>query len=201
MDIILATRNPSKAEQIQAVFTGTDIKVSTLSDTRVEGQAVEDGDTLEENSLKKARYVWDRTHRWVIADDTGVFIDALGGIPGVHAATWAGNVSTEEAMHFILGKMKDIPAEKRTVTFRTLATVISPEGTVTTFNGEAPGKILEAPRGTIQPNMPYSPLFIPDGQTKTWSEMSIEEENIISHRGRAFRQVRDFLQKQTITSG
>lgn len=196
MDVILATRNPSKAEQIQAVFAGTPIKILTLDQAGIEGQAEEDGDTLEHNSLVKAQYVWDRKHQWVIADDTGVFINVLGGIPGVHAATWAGNVSTEEAVQFILTQMKDVPVGKRTATFRTLATVISPDGTVYTFTGEAPGTLLEAPRGNVQSNMPYSPLFVADGQSKTWSEMSVDEENAVSHRGKAFRKVREFLEKQ-----
>jgi XTP/dITP diphosphohydrolase len=196
MDIILATRNPSKAEQIQAIFAGAPLKILTLTQAGIEGEGIEDGETLEHNCLKKAQYAWEQSHRWTMADDTGVFIDALGGVPGVHAANWAGDVSTEEAMQFILVRMKDVPVGKRTATFRTLATVIAPDGTVTTFIGEAPGIILEAPRGTVQRNMPYSPIFVPDGQAKTWSEMTLEEENAVSHRGKSFRQVREFLEKQ-----
>tara|TARA_B100000508_G_scaffold104314_2_gene82650 strand:- start:1007 stop:1603 length:597 start_codon:yes stop_codon:yes gene_type:complete len=197
MEIILATRNVSKAAQIKDVFAGTPINVLTLDEVGIEGEAVEDGSTLEENAFKKIGHAAaQRPGSWIIADDTGIFIDALDGQPGIRAARWAGDVSTEEIMNFTLGKLDGIPFEKRTATFRTLAAVIDPDGNRYTFVGELPGNILEAPAKECQPHMPYSAIFMPDGHDKTWAEMSITEENAISHRGKAFGAAREFLVTQ-----
>ncbi len=193
-DIILSTRNPSKANQIKAVFDGFPVQILTLEEAGIFGEAVEDGVTLEENALKKTLFAWERTKKWSIADDTGIFIDALNGEPGIHSARWAGeNATTEEIMRFTLEKLKGVSLENRTATFKTVATVVSPEGTQTVFAGAVKGMILLEPRGVCQPKMPYSAIFKPDGHTKVWTEMSVEEQNAMSHRGHAFRQVRDFF--------
>lgn len=195
MEIILATRNPSKAEQIKAVFAGTDIRILTLDEAGIVGEAVEDGMTLEENSLKKAQYAHDRaeTPSWTMADDTGIFIDAVAGEPGVHAAYWGGaQLSTEERMRYCLSRLEG--AEDRGATFRTRVTLLSPEGQRYVFMGETRGHILAEPQGPTQPKMPYSAIFAADeGMGRTWAEMTIDEENAISHRGKAFAQVIEFL--------
>ena len=90
MDIILATRNVTKTRQIRAIFIGSPVTVWSLDDARIQGDFVEDGATLEENALKKALFAWKRSGERCMADDTGLFIDALGGEPGIHAARWAG---------------------------------------------------------------------------------------------------------------
>jgi len=193
MEIILATRNPSKALQIRAVFSGSDIQVRTLDDAGIEGEAAEDGTTLEENSSKKAWYAHERSSdTWTMADDTGIFIAALNGEPGIHAASWAGNVSTEEITAYCLKRLKG--AIDRSAVFRTVVLLISPAGEKHVFTGEVSGTILEAPRVPPQPKMPYSPIFVPDGQNLCWAEMSIEYENTISQRGIAFRKARTFLE-------
>ncbi len=131
---------------------------------------------------------------WVVAEDTGFFIDALGGRPGIYAARWAGDgLTTEEIMHYTLRELKDIPEEARTATFTTVAVLVSPEGVVSVFTGSVLGSLLTSPRTECQPNMPYSALFMPSGTNKVWAEMEVAEENAISHRGKAFRQVRDYL--------
>jgi XTP/dITP diphosphohydrolase len=192
MNIILSTRNVSKAAQINAVFADTPLRVVSLTDAGIDGKAIEDGETLEDNGLKKARFAWEHSHGWCMSDDSGIFIDALGGFPGVHAADWMGtDASTEAIMLGILEKMRGI--EDRRATFRTVATLISPDGEVKTFTGEVKGQLLPEPRTAFQPNMPYSSLFFPNGQDKVWAEMTPEEENKVSHRGKAFAQVRDYL--------
>ncbi len=196
MNIILSTRNPSKAEQIQNIFENLPITVLTLEQAKIEGEGTEDGETLKENSLKKAIFAYDNLTEktWTMADDTGLFINALNGAPGIWPARWAGeDATTDEITQFTIEKMKD--KNDRSATFETVVTLISPEGNQYFFNGEVNGILLEAPRVKPQPKMPYSPLFIPEGSTKVWAEMSIEEENSISHRGIAFRKVRDFLQE------
>ena len=96
-------------------------------------------------------------------------------------------------MHFTLDKLKNVAPPLRTATFTTVAAIISPGGNVQTFQGSVQGSFLIHPRTQCQPNMPYSAIFVPDGQEKLWAEMTVEEENRISHRGKAFRQLRVFL--------
>ena len=196
MDIILATRNQSKTKQIKAMLRGLDISLQSLDEAGISGEAVESGKTLWENASKKAMYAWEKTHGWCLADDTGVFIDILDGAPGIHAARWAGEeASTEDIMNFTLAKLTGVPNRKRTGRFVTVAVAISPLGNEYHFEGIARGRFLHEPRVPCQPNMPYSGIFVPDGSTKVWAEMAVDEENAISHRGKAFKKVRDFLQQ------
>ena len=192
MNIVLSTRNPSKVEQIKAVFADVPILVLTLGEAGIEGEAVEDGATLEENAMKKALFAH-RPGEWSMADDTGLFIDVLDGRPGIHAARWAGDVSTDEITQYTLKQLDG--AQDRSAIFKTVVAVVSPEGEQRFFIGEVRGTILEAPRVKPQPKMPYSPLFVPDGSNKVWAEMTTEEENAISHRGKAFRLTREYLLK------
>jgi XTP/dITP diphosphohydrolase len=210
MEIILATRNPSKAQQIKAIFSDSSIEILTLDQAGIEGAAVEDGTTLEQNALRKARYAHDRasTPAWTMSDDTGIFIDALNGEPGVQTAYWGGEgLSAEARMNYCLKRLEGI--EDRRAIFRTCVVMISPEGDEQLFYGEAKGHVLKAPQGTTQPSMPYSAIFVPDGEThspektvgaqkgRSWAQMTVEEENELSHRGKAFRQARSFLESLT----
>ena len=195
MQIILSTRNPSKAEQIKAMFNNPSFEVITLSEAGIEGEAVEDGTTLQENALKKALYAFENAHHdtWAMADDTGLFINALDGQPGIKAARWAGeSATTDEMTQFTLDQLRD--KEDRTGFFETAVALISPEGEHHFFSGKVGGHFLTSPRTKPQPKMPYSPLFVPEGTNLVWAEMSIEQENAISHRGKAFGQVVAFLE-------
>ena len=196
MKVVLSTRNPSKAEQIKAVFADSPIQILTLGEAKIEGQGVEDGTTLKENALKKAMFVHQKDPSvWAMADDTGIFIDALDGKPGVHTADWnGGNKETEQMTAWILKQLEDI--KDRSATFKTVVSIVSPEGKQHFFTGEVRGKILKTSRGKAQPKMPYSLIYVPDGTDKVWAEMSVEEENNISHRGKAFQQARAFLETQ-----
>ena len=193
MKIILSTNNPSKAEQIRKIFEGSGLTLLTPNELGITGEAVEDGDTLEANALKKCIYVWQRlaAKPWVIADDTGIFTATEPEWPGVKSARWAGDVPTEEIMRRFLHKMRGWP--DRRATFRTSVVLASPDQKYYVFSGECPGTVLETNRGKPQPQMPYSSIFKPDASSKVWSEMSVEEENAISHRGIAFRKALDFL--------
>lgn len=194
MEIILSTRNPSKVVQISAVFQGLPVVIFSLDDAGILGEGIEDGETLEENSYKKAYFAWEQTRKWSMADDTGLYIDALGGEPGIKAARWAGEAATtDEIRAYTLQRLAHVPLEKRTATFKTVATLISPTGEKYFFEGEVKGILLTEPCTIAQPKMPYSSLFVPHGYTKTWAEMTTEEENEISHRGQAFRKVREFV--------
>ena len=129
-----------------------------------------------------------------MADDTGIFIYALNGEPGIKSARWLGKgMPVEKTMNYCLKRLEGI--SNRLAYFETAVALISPKGEEYFFEGKVNGKIIEYPRVQPQPNMPYSPIFQPDGSNKTWAEMTIEEENKISHRGKAFLQVRQFLEK------
>lgn len=199
MRLILATRNESKAVQIKQVLEALPIEVLTMSDLQIEGEAVEDGSTLEENAYKKANYVWERGHilDWVMADDTGLYIDALDGEPGIYAARWAGeDAQTDDITRYTLEKLDGVAEEERTATFKTVAVLIAPDGTRHAFEGSVRGVILTAPRTKPQPKMPYSPIFLPDGERMVWAEMTTEHENSVSHRGKAFRKLRSFIEEK-----
>lgn len=195
MNIILATRNPSKALQIQEIFNGSSVRILTMDEAGIVGEAYEDEDTtFTDNALKKAQYVRaQQPDAWVMADDSGICIDAYDGAPGVNTAYWAGrDATTEEITAFVIKQME--PHDNRAATFWCYVALIAPDGTETVFDGSIPGTLLRAPRVPAQPKMPYSPLFVPDGYEKSWSEMTTEEENAISHRGIAFRKARAFLE-------
>jgi len=199
MNIVLATNNPSKAEHIKSQFAKLPIELRTLQECGITEEPVENGKTLEENALIKAKFAWERTGKCSIADDTGIFIDALGGAPGIHSGRFAGVGKTiEEGQAFVIEKMKDVKEQDRSAVFRTVAVVFEADGTHSVFRGEAYGRLLTEPATKPQPKMPYSAIFVPDGSFKTWAEMTDEERNKISHRGKAFKQVADFLKKEVI---
>ncbi|MBC7982166.1 non-canonical purine NTP pyrophosphatase [Candidatus Parcubacteria bacterium] len=198
LNIILSTRNPSKAEQIKAIFAGTPFNVLTLTEAGIEGKAVEDGNTLEENALKKCHYAREHGPKgaWTMSDDTGLFITHLNGQPGIWAARWAGETaSTEDIMQHTLRKLKG--AADRSATFETVVAIVDSDGKEYLFKGICEGTLLDAPRAEPQPEMPYSPLFRPHGSDKVWAEMETDEENAVSHRGKAFRAARAWLETQT----
>jgi XTP/dITP diphosphohydrolase len=192
--ILLSTTNPSKAEQIKAVFAPLRISVQTLSEAGITGEAVEDGETLLDNALKKALYAHGavKFSTWAMADDTGLFIRALNGQPGVRSARWAGDDATTEQITAHTLRMMEGKTD-RFATFETAVALVSPAGAHHFFRGQVNGRLLETPSGKPQPKMPYSHIFVPDGSELTWAEMTVEAENRISHRGKAFRQVYDFL--------
>ncbi len=195
MNVIFATRNPEKTTQIKALFAGSLIQVQSMEEANLVGDAIEDGTTLAENSEKKVQFArLQDTSSWIMADDTGFFINALNGAPGIHAARWAGDVSTEEITTYTLNRMSG--EIDRSASFETVAVVLSPAGELYYFSGKCEGELLEAPRCKPQPKMPYSGIFIPKGFDKVWAQMSTEEENGISHRGKAFRTALEFLKTQ-----
>lgn len=190
--IILSTRNPGKALQIKDIFAGSPFEIMTLRDAGIEGEADETGDTLEANALLKAEYAYIRSRGMtVMADDSGIFIDALGGAPGVRSARWAGDVSAATIARYTIALLEG--KEDRRATFRTTVAVILPTREKRFFTGEVRGSIARKERVPPQSKMPYSGIFIPEGKDKAWAEMSLDEMNALSHRGKAFRQAKDFL--------
>lgn len=198
MDIILSSRNRSKVEQIREIFKDSRFNIISLDDTDIQGEAIEDGLNLLENARKKANYAFDRSSGgvWVIADDTGLFITALGGAPGIKLARWAGETaSTDDITQFTLKKLEG--HTDRSAVFKTTVVLVNPLGEEYVFAGKCHGTLLDYPKVPAQPDMPYSPLFVPNGLKKVWAEMTAVEENLVSHRGMAFRKAKKWLEEHT----
>ena len=152
----------------------------------------EDGTTLEENSMKKAKALSEFTGEVCLSDDTGLFVEALDGQPGIYAARFAGEHCTyEDNVRKLLGLLKGVPAEKRGASFRTVITIYKPNHTSQQVMGEARGKITPDARGSA--GFGYDPVFQPEGLTKVFAEMTLEEKNRISHRGKALQNARQLL--------
>jgi XTP/dITP diphosphohydrolase len=198
MKIILSTRNGEKTKQINAMFAGTDIHILSLEDAEIEGEVEEGIESLEENASLKTMFAWRKTSwpdAWTMADDTGLFIHALGGEPGVITADWAGKeVKGAELEAFAVSKIRAIPEGQRSAYWKTVAAVREPSGNLLIFTGESGGRVIDEPRGELKPQFPYSRIFVPDdGDGRTWAQMTTEEQNAISHRGKAFEKAREFL--------
>jgi len=203
MDIVLATRNKNKVEEIKKIFAlqgetaenVSGINIFTLDDFPGCEDVIEDGETFEANAVKKAVYISECAGMTAIADDSGLEVDALHGAPGVLSARFAGKSSDDKAnLEKLLNKMKDISHEKRNARFVCCISMASKRG-VKTFFGYIRGKIATEPRG--ENGFGYDPVFYPEGHNRTFAEMNDEEKNAISHRGNALRALqRHLLEKK-----
>lgn len=196
MKILLASNNPSKREQIRPFLADLPVPLLTMQEAGVVGESLEDGLNHYAIAIDKAMYARQQLqdHDYiVIGEDTGISIEALGGQPGIHSKRWAGpDATTDQIMQHVLRQMEG--KENRRAVFICAAAVLTPKGKPALFSGRVAGKLLTAPACEPQLQMPYSPLFQPDGSDKVWAQMSVEEENAISHRGIVFRQVREYLE-------
>lgn len=194
MQLIFATHNPGKVVEMRAILAGLPVDVLSAEEAGVHEDVLEDGVTFAENALKKARYVSQRTGQWAVADDSGLSIDVLDGAPGVFSARWAGeNASGEELVSHTLKELAGVPEHRRTAWFETAAALVSPDGQEWTFSGRVEGLIPLTPRGTPRERLPYDVIFIPEGYSKTFAEMTDAEKNGMSHRGAAFLQLKAFV--------
>lgn len=191
MKVVLATHNLHKVEEIRDILSGLDIELLSLDSYPEIGEIVEDGETLEDNARKKARTVHNATGILSLADDSGLEVEALDGRPGVYSARYSGeNATYDDNNRKLLGELKDVPAEKRNATFRTVISIIG-DDVDEIAAGAVPGKILSGLRGSN--GFGYDPLFIPDGHDKTYAEMDSDEKNSLSHRARALEEAKKIL--------
>ena len=189
--LILATRNHGKIKEIKGILNDLSIEVSSLSDYSSIPEVVEDGKTLEENALIKAREIFRLTGLPTLADDTGLEVLYLGMAPGVISARYAGEKVSYEANNLkLLKELEEVQPDKRTAQFRCVAAFIAKDIEKTT-EGICHGKIIENLRGIG--GFGYDPLFIPDGYRLTFAELPIETKNQISHRALAFQQMKLIL--------
>ncbi|NLK64915.1 MAG: RdgB/HAM1 family non-canonical purine NTP pyrophosphatase [Tissierellia bacterium] len=193
--IILSTGNVHKINEIKSILKDMPFEVISKNDLGYEDfDVVEDGSTLEENALKKAGELHKLTKGIVIADDTGLYVDALRGEPGVYSARYAGEHATyADNNKKLLNKLRDVSLEKRTAYFKTIIAVIFEDGSKMTAEGICNGHIAIEERGNR--GFGYDPLFVPEGRDKTFSEMSEEEKNKISHRSNALKCLRNMLEE------
>lgn len=188
MKLYFATNNLHKVAEVQKILIG-DFEILSLKDLGNTIEIPETGDTLEENSRLKVRYLYDTYGLDCFADDTGLEVEALSGAPGVHSARYAGTPGDDRKnVDMLLENLKN--AADRNARFRTVITLIT-DGREKQFEGVVNGKIINERRGNS--GFGYDPVFVPNGYVTTFAEMAEEEKNRISHRGISIRKFADFL--------
>ncbi len=188
MKLIFATQNENKAQEIQSLLPEY-FKIITLKDIRCFDEIPETAETLEGNSLLKASFISETYNLNCFADDTGLEIEALDNRPGVYSARYAGPEKSAAAnINKVLLELEGKTA--RNAQFRTIITLILNSSTFT-FEGIVRGEIISEKRG--ENGFGYDPIFVPEGEVRTFAEMSLEEKNMHSHRARAFQKMIDFL--------
>ncbi|QYC39292.1 dITP/XTP pyrophosphatase [Nonomuraea coxensis DSM 45129] len=184
MRIVLATRNPGKIAELRRILSGFDIV--GLEEFPEIGDVAETGVTFEDNALLKAHAVAQGSGLPAVADDSGLCVDVLNGMPGVFSARWSGRHGDDRAnLDLLLAQVSDVPAGKLTAHFACVAALALPGGEQRVAEGTLPGHLVRAPRG--EHGFGYDPIFVPEGERRTTAEMTPEEKDTISHRGRAFR--------------
>jgi XTP/dITP diphosphohydrolase len=195
--VVLATRNRHKIEEIRRILaeTGVEgIELVSLADDPDVPDVEETGLTFVDNAVLKATTVATATRLPAVADDSGLSVDALGGMPGVLSARWAGRHGDDAAnLALVLDQLADVPDDRRTARFVCAAALAVPDGAVTVEKGLVSGRLIREPRGTN--GFGYDPIFVPDGDTRTTAELPSAEKDAISHRGRAFRALAPHLRK------
>jgi XTP/dITP diphosphohydrolase len=189
--VLLATRNPGKIVELRRILgepsgPGARLEVVGLDDAPAFEQGPETGATFAENALAKAREAAQATGLPALADDSGLTVDALNGMPGVLSARWAGRHGDDVAnLELVLGQIADVPDERRGAAFVCAAALVTPAGAETVTRGEWRGELIRVPRGAN--GFGYDPIFVPDGHPCTSAELTPDEKDSLSHRGRAFR--------------
>lgn len=193
--LVLSTGNINKINEIKHILRGLEIKVLSKKDVNLEDfEVIEDGNTLEENSLKKASALAEKIDYMVIADDTGLFVDALNGEPGVYSARYAGEDGNDKKNNEkLLGNLKGKSLEQREAKFLDVITLITEDKKIYTVKGECKGTIALELRGPS--SFGYDPLFIPEGYDKTFAELGSDIKDKISHRAKALKNLKNTLIK------
>ncbi|HEX5993895.1 MAG TPA: RdgB/HAM1 family non-canonical purine NTP pyrophosphatase [Jiangellales bacterium] len=185
--VVLATRNQHKVTEIRRILERAGAPVDLLPVSEFEGveDIPETGLTFAENALLKAHAVAAATGLPVIADDSGISVDALNGMPGVFSARWSGRHGDDAAnLRLLLAQLAEVPESRRGASFVCVAALARPDGREVVEEGRVIGKIIREPRGTG--GFGYDPIFVPTGESRTTAEMPPAEKDAVSHRGRAF---------------
>jgi XTP/dITP diphosphohydrolase len=192
LDLIIATRNRGKVREIRRALKGLGIRVRPLSGFPEVPPVEEDGATFVENALKKARSYSKYFGQLTVADDSGLEVDALKGLPGVHSARYGGErASDRDKNRKLLKEMNGVPPSKRGAKFKCVIAVVSPEGKEAVIEASCSGKVGLKEVGSK--GFGYDPLFVLPRSGKTMAQLSVEEKKRISHRGKALRKLRKIL--------
>ena len=196
--IVAATQNKHKIQEIDAITREFGMKIISRKDAGVpDVEIVEDGDTFEENSYKKAYEIMKLCGKITIADDSGLEVDCLDGALGVYSARFAGIDGDDEANNRKLLKLvRDVPYEKRTARFVSVITMVFPDGESIVARGEVEGHIMLEAKGSN--GFGYDPLFVPVGYDRTFGEIESEIKNRISHRANALITLREKLDNRRL---
>ena len=188
MRLIFATGNAGKLREAREIL-GQDVEVLSQAEAGIDEDVVEDGATLEQNSLIKARRIHELSGADCFADDTGLEVEALGGAPGVHSARYATDGHDFAANNRLLLRNLEGQTNRR-ARFRTVISLLL-GGEEHLFEGVVQGRIIDHEQGSE--GFGYDPLFIPDGYDRTFAQMTTEQKNAVSHRARAVRKLADYL--------
>jgi len=192
MEIVLATRNNKKVEEIKRITEGMAVTIFTLDDFPGCPEVEEDGATFEENAVKKAVTVAQFTGKPALADDSGLEVNALNGAPGTHSARYSGHGANDRKnTEKLLSEMLFLVKSDRKARFVCSIALAMPDEKVLTFNGYSEGSIGTEPKGAN--GFGYDPVFYPEGSDRTFAEMSAEEKDSLSHRGNAIRKLQRYL--------
>jgi len=192
VNIVLATRNKKKVEEIKRIVKDMPVTIYTLDDFPECPEVNEDGKTFEENAVKKARVVSDYAKMPALADDSGLEVYALSGAPGVFSARYAGEGADDKRNYEkLLNEMNPVPDDQRGGKFVCVIAFAFPDGRVEAFSGYAEGTIGREPKGIN--GFGYDPIFYPKGHKRTFAEMADAEKDGLSHRGKALCGFYDFL--------
>lgn len=192
--IVFASKNKGKIKEIKAMFADAGLKILSLDDFPDVPEIDEDGTSFYENALKKAKVTADVTGEAVIADDSGLEVDALHGAPGVYSARWAGaGAGDKENIAKLLYELKNVPMEKRGASFRCVLVFYKKDKRHGIFEGRWEGVIAESPSGTN--GFGYDPVFYIPDRKLTAAQLAPEEKNLISHRAQAFHKLKRELMK------
>jgi XTP/dITP diphosphohydrolase len=186
--LVLASRNVKKAVEMQRILAeaGLDIEVRSVADFDGVPEVAETGATFEANALLKARAVCAATGLPAVADDSGICVDELNGMPGILSARWAGRHGDDDAnLQLLLDQLADTPDERLGAQFRCVIALVTPDGSEHVVEGEMRGRLVRERQGAN--GFGYDPIFVPDGFTQTSAELSAAEKDAISHRGKALR--------------
>lgn len=191
--MIFSSGNAGKLREVRHFFADMGIEILSLSEVGLDGFEVEeDRDSLEGNAEKKALELFDLVGKPVFSDDTGLFVDALNGAPGVYSARYAGEGADFQANRTkMLRELQGVPAEKRTARFKTVICYVDQDRTVHFFEGRIDGHILEAEAG--DQGFGYDSIFCPEGEQRSFGEMSVDEKAGFSHRVRALAAFKEFM--------
>ena len=190
MKVILASKNQHKLTELSAILSQLGFEIALESEYGLDIDVEETGTTFEENSFLKADAVMKASGLPVLADDSGLMVDALDGAPGVYSARYGHKASDKERTAYLLENMKDVPEERRGAKFVCVITCLFPDGRKIVARGECPGVIARAPRG--ENGFGYDPVFYLPELGMTYAELPSEQKNAISHRARALQ---DFCRK------